>query len=161
MVPWRKADLLALPGVGPALGEILVNVFESWEADDAALSTSLLATPTAGLGKTSLLADGSEVGGINGLGDGDDNATHHRANSRGVAGDSGASVNNYAAAAVLLKDEEEGKRKEGFLSPGGGGSSMERGVGDVAVVVPAAAAASAVDVNGESKRRENRGAVET
>eukprot|EP00903_Cladosiphon_okamuranus_P015032 g13908.t1 len=37
VVPRRKGDLLALPGVGPALVEILLNVFDYWEADDAAL----------------------------------------------------------------------------------------------------------------------------
>ena len=37
-MPRRKGDLLALPGVGPALVEILLNVFDSWEADDAALA---------------------------------------------------------------------------------------------------------------------------
>ncbi|CAM9616137.1 unnamed protein product [Ascophyllum nodosum] len=39
VVPRRKGDLLALPGVGPALGEILCMVFDSWEADDAATSS--------------------------------------------------------------------------------------------------------------------------
>lgn len=36
-VPRRRGDLLALPGVGPALVEILLNVFDSWEADDTAV----------------------------------------------------------------------------------------------------------------------------
>lgn len=36
-MPRRKGDLLALPGVGPALVEILLHVFDSWEVDDAAL----------------------------------------------------------------------------------------------------------------------------
>eukprot|EP00752_Nemacystus_decipiens_P003291 g3046.t1 len=38
IVPRRKADLLALPGVGPALVEILLNVFDSWEADHVELA---------------------------------------------------------------------------------------------------------------------------
>lgn len=43
-MPRRKGDLLDLPGVGPALVEILLNVFDSWEADDAAV----VDTPAAG-----------------------------------------------------------------------------------------------------------------
>lgn len=39
LVPRRKGDLLALPGVGPALVEILVNVYNSWETDDDAAKT--------------------------------------------------------------------------------------------------------------------------
>lgn len=35
-VPRRKGDILALPGVGPALGEILVTVFDEWGADNHA-----------------------------------------------------------------------------------------------------------------------------
>lgn len=35
-MPRRKADILALPGVGPALGQILATVFNAWEHDDAA-----------------------------------------------------------------------------------------------------------------------------
>ncbi len=39
LVPRRKGDLLALPGVGPALVAILVNVYDSWETDDGAAET--------------------------------------------------------------------------------------------------------------------------
>ena len=45
-VPRRKVHLLALPGVGPVLGDILGNVFEFWKSDDAA-DTALRAPAAA------------------------------------------------------------------------------------------------------------------
>lgn len=43
-MPRRKSDILALPGVGPALGQILVAVFDAWECDGAADTTAASAT---------------------------------------------------------------------------------------------------------------------
>lgn len=37
IVPRHRKDLLDLPGVGPALVEILVNVYDSWDADNEVL----------------------------------------------------------------------------------------------------------------------------
>eukprot|EP00904_Undaria_pinnatifida_P011131 jgi/Undpi1/7148/HiC_scaffold_22.g09622.m1 len=46
-VPRRKGHLLALPGVGPVLGDILAHVFDFWKSGDAAEAITLQAPATA------------------------------------------------------------------------------------------------------------------
>lgn len=71
-MPRRKGDLLALPGVGPALVEILLNVFDSWEADDAALAVKggSRGGSGSGSGETGRIDNGSAVDGGGGGGSG-------------------------------------------------------------------------------------------
>ncbi|CAM9609321.1 unnamed protein product [Ectocarpus sp. 6 AP-2014] len=78
VVPRRRAELLALPGVGPALVEILLNVFDSWDKDDkasvvaaaaaAAEASSPEAGAVAGGGDRDGDVDGVEGGGGGGGG---------------------------------------------------------------------------------------------
>ncbi|CAN0164230.1 unnamed protein product [Ectocarpus sp. 13 AM-2016] len=76
VVPRRRAELLALPGVGPALVEILLNVFDSWDEDDkasvaAAEASSPEARAVVGGGNRDGDVDGVEGDGGDGSGGGD------------------------------------------------------------------------------------------
>ncbi|CAM9746600.1 unnamed protein product, partial [Scytosiphon promiscuus] len=64
VVPRRRGDLLALPGVGPALVEILLNVFENWGGDDEEASPQASRTADGGDGGRNGLPD---VGGSEGV----------------------------------------------------------------------------------------------
>ncbi|CBJ29215.1 conserved unknown protein [Ectocarpus siliculosus] len=60
VVPRRRAELLALPGVGPALVEILLNVFDSWDKDDKTESGRQLVDLTGGVDGDSTDRDGGD-----------------------------------------------------------------------------------------------------
>ncbi|CAN0415789.1 unnamed protein product, partial [Laminaria digitata] len=78
VIPRRKVHLLALPGVGPVLGDILANVYEFWKSDDAA--DTALRAPGAAAAKEGAIGDNSgnssdirsSVGGAGGWGGGGD-----------------------------------------------------------------------------------------
>ncbi|CAM9891807.1 unnamed protein product [Ectocarpus sp. 8 AP-2014] len=144
VVPRRRAELLALPGVGPALVEILLNVFDSWDTDDkasvvvvaaaaaAAAASSPEARAVAGGGDRDGNVDGVEGEGGGGGGDGSSGDGVGDGSSGGggdsVGGDDGGSGGDGSRLGVggegVDDDDETGGERRRLPS---GGMQIESG----------------------------------
>ncbi|CAB1116310.1 unnamed protein product [Ectocarpus sp. CCAP 1310/34] len=138
VVPRRRAELLALPGVGPALVEILLNVFDSWDEDDkasaaaaaAAAASSPEAGAVAGGGDRGGDVDGVEgdgggggCDGSDGVGDGSSGGDGSDSVGDGSSGGDGSRLGVGGEGA----DDDDETRGERIRLPRGGGMQTESG----------------------------------
>lgn len=111
-MPRRKADILALPGVGPALGEILLAVFNSWEADSEARAAAAPKNDTA-IHAANVSKDAEENGDCTGVDD--VHVEQHLRNATGTrfVGGGGAGVDGCSrGSADRVEDDSNACRVE-------------------------------------------------
>ncbi|CAM9746214.1 unnamed protein product [Ectocarpus sp. 8 AP-2014] len=132
VVPRRRAELLALPGVGPALVEILLNVFDFWDKDDkasvvaaavAAGASSPEAGAVAGGGDRDGDVDGVEGdgggGGCGGDGVGDGSSGGGSGSVGGDGGGSGGDGSRLGVGGEGVDDDDETGGERRRLPSGG------------------------------------------
>lgn len=101
IVPRRRRDLLALPGVGPALVEILLNVFDNWGPDE-------VASPEAGriTGGCSDGCVGGGSGGVDGSGGGGEGVGSDGGGGGGGIGSGGNGDDRLSAGGERRRSQE-------------------------------------------------------
>ncbi|CAM9961679.1 unnamed protein product [Ectocarpus sp. 12 AP-2014] len=138
VVPRRRAELLALPGVGPALVEILLNVFDSWDKDDKALVAAAAAAAASSPEARAVVGGGNRDGDVDGVegdggggcgGDGVGDGSSGGGGGGSVGGDGGVSGGDGSRLGVGGEgadddDETGGERRR---LPRSGGMQTESG----------------------------------